>query len=232
MADLPIYNLGLLPPSVMSIDIVGTSIESDRSLSGITSAIDYSGGGMWSVKYKKIPCYKPQQHRYWNQLRNILNGGVRSLIVPLFTDWTAPVVKPGGPVYSDLTHSDGSPHSDLGLYRQSNVVAILAADAPLNAGTVTIAVQVGGILSGGETFAINHPTKGWRCYSITDIDAVAGGVFTVGIRPTMREAALNGTATEFARPRLTARLMAGTSMSWDVTGYWQSTPDIEFIEAF
>jgi hypothetical protein len=235
----PIYDLGLLPPGKMEIDIAGSSIESGRSQSGITGAIDFSGGGLWTVRYSQIQVFGAPQHLYYQYLRNYLRGGVRSIVVPMLTDYVAPTPTPGGPIHIATPFSDGSSFSDGSLFRQSSIQAVIAGYCPLNATTISLKMIAGGALQGGETFAIDHPAKAWRAYGICEIDSVGApdmnGAITyqVAIAPPLRQAVSDQTPLEFARPKCLMRLMAGgPGMPWAVERYWQGLFDISFIESF
>lgn len=239
MSGVPEYSLETLPPKKMRIDIIGSAIEGGRTQEGFGRAIDYSGGGMWKVEYQDVIFQSPAAHRYYQALRNRLNGGTRSVVVPLLTDWVAPVA-PGEDLWlNGIPHDDGSLFSDLTGYRQSTITAEVAEDAAQAAGTVKIRLLNGGDLAGGETFSIYHAVKNHRAYSIPlgdidDIETEVGGatVYTIGIRPTLREAIVAGQNVEFARPRCLMRLPAGSTLPWEVGSRWISQISIPFIEAF
>lgn len=236
----PKWSLRLLPPYKMSLDIAGAAVESPRAMSGITQAVDYSGSGYRIAKYQQIQLWRPEQHRYWKQMAAYLRGGVRSVVVPLLTDWTVPVINPGiDPIRYLTPHSDKTSFSDSALYSQSAVQASLTQDAALNSATILITVFAGGGIYGGETFSIAHTTKGPHCYDITEVDGatspdpVTGAVtYQIGIAPNLREFTSAVTLLKFDRPECLMRLAPGTSMPWEPEGYWQSKPDVSFVESF
>lgn len=237
----PTYALQLLPPGRMSIDIAGSSIESGRSLSGITGAVDMSGGGLWTVQYSQITVFERVEHLYYQYLRNYLRGGVRSIIVPMLTDYVAPTPIVGGPLWTPgMPFSDGSSWSDGSLWGQSTIQAAVVGNWPLNAGTIQIKIISGGLLQGGETFSINHLSPKWhRCYGISEIDSQGApdenGAITyqVAIAPSLRAAVADQTPLEFARPRCLMRLAAGgAGMPWSLEPYQKGIFDIQFIESF
>lgn len=237
----PTYALALLPPGKMAIDIAGSSIESSRSLSGITGAIDTSGGGLWTVNYSQIQVFEAPQHLYYQYLRNYLRGGVRSIIVPMLTDYVAPTPVAGGPLWAPrMDWSDGTTWSDGTLWSQSTIQAVIMGNSAQNATTITIKIISGGLLQGGETFSINHLSPKWhRAYGIAEIDSASapdgnGAItYNVAITPPLRAAVADQTPLEFARPRCLMRLMAGGGgMPWSVEPYWRGIFDIQFIESF
>ena len=209
------FDLRLAPPGTMTMpNIVGGTVEGGRSLSGLVSVADLSGGGLVTVKYGQIALrnVNPAKLRYWSRLGAMLNGGVRSILVPLLTDFIAP----------------------FGL-------TVTAQAAALNAGTLSFLVRgdflTDDFLNGGEWFEIAHLTRSSRAYCITDVDAITsnqdGSIsYTVGIRPPLREAIGDGTVLRFERPRFLARLAPGTSINADVDAAWWATPDATFLESF
>lgn len=234
---VPVYSLDLLPPRGIEIDCPGAAIESPRSLSGIASGIDFAGGGLWTVTYRGIGIFSRESHRHFNRLRMHLSGGVQAIVIPLVTDYIAPTITPDGPLWIEgIEHSDGSLHSDGAGYREATIKARLNNSAALNASTIRIKVDTGGVLEGGEIFSLLHPVRGYRCYQIGEIDDVEpnGGepIYTCEIKPPLREAATTADSMRFVRPLLTVRLAPGSRMPWIADDWWESRPDVSFIEAF
>lgn len=234
---IPTYNLDLLPPRGMEIDTPGSAIEAPRSLSGIASAIDFSGGGLWTVTYRGIGIFSRESHRHFNRLRMHLTGGVQAIVIPLVTDYIAPTITDGGPIWIEgITHSDGSLHSDGAGYREATIKARLNRSEAVNASTARIRMTEGGELIGGEIFSLNHPVRGYRCYQVGEIDGVVNDagtkVYTVEIKPPLREASTTTDSLRFVRPLLTVRLAPGAKMPWIADDWWQAEPDVAFIEAF
>lgn len=235
---IPELSLSLLPPGRMTAPrVVGGVIKGGRSQSGPGRVIDVSGGGFVTVKYANISINHQRiaSARYFQKLTARLSQGRMSILVPLLTDPTAPFVP--GEKYDQgfsMPFSDGSLFSDGSGFGQSQIVATLYAASALNAGTIQIAMQRGGELFGGEWFEIAHPTKSSRAYTISEIDdAVKVGattVYTVAIRPTLREVVDAGTFLRFERPRCIMQVEG--EMSMEITRPWNSRPEITFVEAF
>lgn len=225
----PTWSLRELPPAKILHDLVGSSIEAPRSLSGLTQAIDFSGGGYWRLDMKAVQIHNEVGHRAWLRWRNRLNGGVGTVVVPLLND----IVMVGG---ENVPFSDGTLHSDGTGHRGADIIAAIGAAAAKNAGTVQILVLAAArALLEADMFSIRHPTKDWRAYAITSIDTVvdvpAGKLYTVGIRPTLREAITAADFVDFWRPRCLMRLSAGKTMAWEPEKFWISRPDVSFVEA-
>lgn len=234
---IPFYNINLLPPQSMEIDTPGASIEAPRSASGITSGIDFSGGGLWTVTFRAIGIFSRESHLHYNRLRAHLTGGTRAIVIPLLTDPLLPTSNANGDPFKDgITHTDGSLHSDGAGYAEPEVVARLEEAAAANASTVSIRTQRGTFMEGGEIFSLFHTNKGWRCYQVGQVDTqltINGNtVTTCEIRPPLREAATVSTEMRFVRPLLTVRLAPGATMPWAPSGWWEALPDVSFIEAF
>jgi hypothetical protein len=237
----PQYPLEVLPPKTIDIGWDGMSIEGGRSLSGISSAIEFTGGGILTVKYGDVLYNSIQQHKAITRLAAHLAGSVRSIIVPILSDWTGPFAldSSGYPVIQVLsTHDDGSTFDDGAYYSQSAVVAVTeAASDPDVPGTLEIRVTSGGVaLEGGEWFALQHPTKSWRAYCIREIDSSTEDgdetVYTVALDRPLRETATAGMTVEFSRPRCLMRLRAGQKLNWKASGKWLGSAEFDLVESF
>jgi hypothetical protein len=227
----PTWDYNLLPFAGFESDIVGSVISGPKSVSGITSVIDFSGGGMWTVKLSRVQVYSAPSHLFWNRLRTMLAGGVRRINIPFQTDLLIPATT----IQTTSTFSDASTFSDGSVFSQDTVSGSVTGAQPLYDGTISLTVVNGKPLLGGETFSILHATKGNRVYQISDIDSQTtdgngNPVYVVGIRPTLREATADGTPIEFVRPMCSMRLPAGATMPWSPQHYWEFTPDVTFIE--
>lgn len=202
------WDLSVLKPSEASFDVVHASIDGGRSISGLTRAIDVSGGGFWRVEFNRIALRTPTQHRLWNKYAGILSGGVEQMYIPLPTYWLDTAALTGSIV------------------------------GPYDAGDATVIIDmITGTLEGGEIFAINHgSTWGFRSYRILEIDSEVSTVYTLSIDPPLRRPI--GTATgglleiDFVEPRLVARLAPGESAEWRPYGWRQADPSVTFVEWF
>lgn len=226
-----VFDNAILRPGALSFDLVGTSVESGRSMSGITGAIDYSAGGMWSVEYKNIFIETRDQHRYWSYLRNNLSGGVKNIDVKVDQHGSAPVA---GSTEFESSSFDGSyAFSDGSAFRAGTVTAFISGSFSTGDGTISINIVEGGELIGGESFSVYHSTKGWRIYSITSVDSVSGTTYTVGIKPPLRGTMTSGDVCEFLEPKCRMRLMPGTKIPMEAKPPWHNpNASISFIETF
>jgi len=234
------YDLCKLTPSEVSMDVVGVSIEGGRSLSGVTQAIDYSGGGFIAASYGGINIGSRAQHRYWSRLGANLNGSVTPIIVPLWTDYIAPLDALGSwPGMGDAR--PGVPHSDITLFNDNagysqasfDDNAYVGAIAAVNAAVIVIKMPPDTPLEGGEWFAIHHPIRNWRAYRIKEVTSIVGLYFTCIIGPPLREAVVVDEGVIFRRPRCLMRLPAGETLPWAWTAPGViASLTINFVEAF
>lgn len=212
-------NLSYLQPGASVFPrIVGSAVESGGSLSGVTSASDATGGGLIAIDYTEFVLGNtdPGTMRLMNQLSVALAGGVRSIVVPFLVDWISPY---------NFTTSTSFPSG------------FVSGAQAVGSGTISVSVIGGtGVLTGGEWFQLYTSGQGYRAYCVTDIDSmsVVGGnnLYTVGIRPTLRDAVSDGAAVSWWRPQCTMRLAPGFSADITVTEWWRSTPSLKFIEYF
>ena len=219
--------------------IIGTGVEGGTSLSGVSLASDIAGGGLVAVDYTEIQISNTNQSRMraLNRLAVALTGGIRPVVVPLMTDFIAPVLISNS---SDVLtpFSDRSPFSDTSELFNPPVSGKVSGAKSASGATISVSVIGGtGILEGGEWFGLNHPTSGFRAYCVTDIDSVTGdghgnNLYTVGIRPTLRDQIADGASVDWWRPRCTMRLAPGFAPDIDVSMFWYATPSLKFVEAF
>lgn len=92
--------------------------------------------------------------------------------------------------------SDDTGYEDSG---GANGTAVAAAD--LRATTLTIAMEDGAELEGGEHFSISHTSAGRRLYRVGRVERDA-----ISFRPPLREAIAAGCALDFAQPSCLMRL--------------------------
>lgn len=216
MADVT-YDLCVLTPADISLDVVGAGIEGGRSLAGVTQSIDYSGGGFVAATYGGINIFTPAQAKFWNRLAAILNGSVRTVLLPLWTDFVA-VRNPstglalGGP---------GGPANPT-----------VQADVLLGANQFQLAGLSGGVvIEGGEWFSIDHGgSVGKHAYRISKVITPPD---VIAFMPTLRRDTAAGTVCDFWRPECEMRLPAGETMAWQFRAPGAiSELSVNFVEAF
>lgn len=206
-----------LPLMTAGYDTVGGGIEGGQSLSGLTGAIDFSGGGYWTIP-GTVVIGTPEQHREWSKIASYLNGNVTSIVFPF--------------IHADFINFDPTGYT-------CEITSVY------DVGDTSITLKITGPGDGADTvlsgmiFGIEHPTLLERVYTIKAVASATThviGSFTeydVRIRPPLREAISEDVDIEFYRPACRMRLQKGTSMPWSVSGqeYMTSRPSITLIEA-
>jgi hypothetical protein len=214
MADI-IYDLCILTPAEVSLDVVGSAIEGGRSLSGVTQSIDYSGGGFVAVTYGGIQLFTAAQAKFWNRLGAILYGSVRTAMVPLWADIVAARNPAGFP--------SGGPGGPPNPTVQSPVL--------LGATQLQLAGLTGAVIEGGEWFSIDHGgTVDKRAYRIGKLVTAPD---VISFMPPLRRDTAAGAVCDFWRPECRMRLPAGESLAWQFRAPGgNSELTVNFVEAF
>lgn len=224
MPSYPTWDIFKLRPSELSLGLGSQSFSGGRNVLGIAQSVNYDAGGVWKITYGRIEIFHPAQHRAWIAASVRMNGGVMpmNILVPVG------YVNPFPTTPQEFTEVDGTPI----------IVAEMGDGAGLYASSIFIRVITGATLEAGDLFSINHATVGWRLYSVmnvnnstdsptTDEDAI---LYSVDIRPPLREAVSQGDALEFDWPRCAMKLPDGESMVWSPAGWWRARPTVNFIE--
>lgn len=246
----PTLSTEILLPSKMSFDTPGGGMDGGRNGYGEAITINLSGGGMLIGSYENCFIRDPEQHEYVNMLAARLNSGVRFINVPILTDWVGPFPILDGvaptPIIEGIPHSDGALFLDGAGYSQATVWGEIVEDASLNAGSIRMRVfNPSRTLRHSDWFSIYHGVKGWRAYRYWEqtaryddgVEVIAGTAvpfqeYQLAIEIPMREAVVAGTRVEFARPRCVMKFRAGFSLPWEVEGFYESSPSLQFSEAF
>lgn len=246
--NLPTLSIDYIKSGKMSFDVIGSALNGGRDGEGRSVAIETAGGGVLVGAYENCFAQRPGEHVYVNWLAARLNGGFRFINVPILNDWSGPFPVIGGqptPVIRGIRHSDGTRFSDGAGYSQVTVFGQTATDAPLGAGQIVVDVfGTGRDLRAGDWFSIDHPASGWRAYRAWEVSAAtavtvaiggtnwSGRRFTLSLDRPLRQAVAAGTAVRFARPLCVMRFPVGFSLPWQAEGFWQSSPTLQFVEAF
>lgn len=230
---IPTFDLSRLPPAAVSIRLAGASIESPRAVSGMTGAIDFSGGGFWVVKLSRIQMFSdPAVHRTWLALDAMLSGGVSKIVIPFPVDIAQPGAVAGEDgIVGPVPHSDGKFYLGGAGHTSPASLAVFGVSAASGDATVTLRHIHGAQPCQGASFGVYHRSYGWRAYRIVSVDSSVGDLHTVWIRPPLRASVAVGQSVDWYRPRCVMRIGASQPLGWEVSGFWKGTPDITFVEA-
>lgn len=235
MVDLSYWASEVLREARLQFDIEGQTVSSGLTASGVTPVMSLSGGGYWQAVLSNIFLLDPDHVRVWRALAAHLDGGVRPVILLLRDDQQAPwplVSSEQIMSYPRVLHA-GDVAFDGGIgYYYSVIDSVNEGAVALGATAMTIRMDFGGILKGGEHFSVDHPEFRWRLYRIESAVAIDSDTYNVKFRPPLRVAMPDATKLEFDKPRCVMRLTSPADMKATFEAPYMSKPSITFIEAF
>lgn len=228
------FPVHLFNPSGIRSGLVGRTVMSPPSLSGLGQALRTDGGGYWAVEYTGISLNTPDKLRAWRAWEGELDGGATRVIAPVPDLSLAPrglhgkrLARPSGLV----ALSDDQYFPEATAFATPLVVANAGA-AELRATQLTISIAQGSRVRGGQIFSINHATKGRRMYETVRVLANIGQTSTVTIRPPLREAISAVTPIDFDWPGFEAVKLPESDITADIRiGKYASDISITFREA-
>lgn len=224
----------LFNPASVKMARVGQIVTSPGTISGVVQALRTDGGGLWSINYGDMVLRTLDHVRAWRAWEGELAGGAGVVNVPVLDLRYSPRPLQGGKLArpgSLRVGSDLDPYfPEVIDYGNPVVVANINA-AILRATTVTINVSQGSRVVGGQTFEVNHPTKGKRIYQTGRVLSRNGQSTTLQIWPPLREAITAATPINFDWPCLTCRLVPDSDISPDIS-FGRAVVTAQFIEAF
>jgi hypothetical protein len=246
--NLPTLSVEFVKPAKFAFSVPGAGIDGGRNGDGDSPAIDFSGGGKITGSYQRCWVQTPEEHEYANWLAAYLDGSIRCINVPILTDWMGPFPflnrATPQPIVSGIPHSDTSLFSDGAGYSQATVFATFDVDAAQNAGQIVINVfGATRNLRWSDWMSTFHATRGWRAWrywqSSDPVEVTrtvegatyTGQQYTLAISPPLREPVPAGQRIELARPMFAARFPRDFVLDWEVEGFWQSRPTLQFVEA-
>lgn len=220
----------LMRDKMLTWALVGQSASGGRTLSGAVPRVRIDGGGLWMATLADLQVSTPDQVRTYRALEAILDGGATPVVLSRrdLQFYPAPVDAFGVRVtsFADAPCDDGA-FCDDGTGFVTGTVDATAAAAALRATSLTVTINVGSALRGGEVFSIEHDTYSHRMYTVA---SVVGSAVT--IRPPLREAITAGTRLEFDYPKCVMQLANSSEMDLplELRTYGQTT--VKFIESF
>lgn len=196
---------------------------------GVFPRIGMNGGGLWRASISSLLPETPQHAKFFRAIRVLARGGVVPLTVPrqdsiLHVSGTGALADP-------LPHSDGSYFSDGSGYAQSTVEANVVGDHALRATTMLIRFVSDHGLEGGESFAIEHASAGWRLYEIGTAVQQSTTDWLISFAPELRADVPGGTRIEFDDPRCLMNLITPGGMDFTMRTWPFALHAMEFIEA-
>ncbi|WP_246562927.1 hypothetical protein [Bradyrhizobium liaoningense] len=224
-------------------NLAGVAVAGGQTELGVASLTRSDGGGFWTCSLSDVSLSgrngiadKGRQRQrnstlLWRAVRQICDGGVVDIVVPrndaLYNPWPDGVARKAG---IDLSHDDGALFSDGAGYYQS-MIDITCCGADLRATSLDISIALAGELIGGESFSIEHETRGWRLYEIATVEMTGDDTATITFNPPLREAIEDGTRLEFDRPCCLMRLTQPSSMNLAPQAWTFNRASVDFVEA-
>lgn len=224
MPDTPVFPTALFAFDEQEIDVERRTITGGVSLSGFEDVIETDGGGRVFAEFANGPLLEREHQLAWRAIGARFGGGTVPIIVPFCDKLHQPY---GGEHL--VPHSDDTTFSDETEYEGGGPAATVAESALLRATTISLAINFAQELIGGEWFAIDHPTKGWRAYNIATIVEQDATSAVVTFLPPLREAVSVGEVVDFAEPKCTMRVDGRPPRRLEIGRYGEAS--IRFVEA-
>lgn len=232
MLTFPVH---LFNPDSITLKLAGAVITGGESLSGEVDTIKTDGGGYWMIQMADIQLLDDDQLRAWQAWEDYLDGGVQRVLVPVPELRTAPRPIAGGVLSSPsqlATTSDDPYFPEALAFGVPWIIATIEGAAALRATQITIDVERGARLKGGERFALTHAVSGRRVYRVMRVLSKAGQLATVNIRPPLREAVVDEQAVDFDWPSMVATMMPDQDISPRIERGRTARVSIAFRESF
>lgn len=231
-----VFPTHLFNPAVVALLPVASTIRGGDSITGQNDVVRIDGGGYWNLEYRGIELISADLIRAWRAWQDHLEDGVTSVIVPVADVRQAPRPIVAGRLGSPSAiegDDESNPYFPEAVgFASPWIVASVVAAADLRATQLTIDVTRGGRIKGGETFALEHATKGRRVYRVGRVISRSGQMAVVSIRPPLREAIAAAAPVDFDWPSFVAALVPQTDISPRVELGRRATVDIVFRERF
>ena len=219
----PLWPLDTLPPRKLQFNLASRSLSGPPAVSGAVQAVS-SDAGIWQATYDAIPVHGPQRVKLWRGLSQLLEGRLRSILVPVSNRYQ-PIPEAYRPLIAPAPHSDHTFLGDGTGYVSQIIEASLASSVALRAVSASINIQYSDHLEPGQDFSI-----GERLYRIRTVTYTSDATATITFRPPLREPAVAGTRLEFDHPICRMRLATDREMDLDLDFDLWGFPSINFVE--
>lgn len=213
------------PFQLKDFDVEQALLSGGQAINGDEDVVAADGGGRWFADLGDASLYTRDRVMLWRAFKSAIRYGASPFVFPVCDIRHQP--SNGG---HSVSHSDGSSFSDDSLYEGEDCAAELSSGAALRATQITLTIELGKPLIGGERFTIDHPTMRHRCYQIGLITAQTESTAAVQFHPPLREAADAGEAVDFNNPRCVVRVDG--SMSAPLAGPRWASGSVRFVEDF
>lgn len=163
---------------------------------------------------------------YFRALLAYLQGRSNVFIMPVFDDGQSPGALAGTPVYTPITHSDGSTFSDGSAYAQARAPAVMAAAAAPGAVAVSVTMQGGQAPQPGQYFSVND-----RLFLIAAAALSSGATWALTVWPPVREPISAGDCAQFDFPACKMRLAKDDTAALTLAPGYRGDVTLDLVEA-
>lgn len=223
---LPIFPTHLFNPTGIKADVAPNMISGGTALNGDETVIQTDGGGRWEISYSGIILRTPEQIRRWDAWTSYMPG--RAFLVPIVSLLTAPRPVAAGGLARPSSLNDGEALFPTSVgYAAPYIVARTIGSPPLRATELTINVEQGSRIEGGEKFSI-----GGRGFKIERVLSRTGQQATVVVSPPARAAIPAGAAVIFDWPVVQCKLALGQDLAPTLSFGRRAEMAISFVEDF
>lgn len=184
------------------------------------------GGGWWVAEYSDMQAGTPDHHRALRALAGRLRGGAR-IDVPFIEQ------RPTGGLHLPVPLSDGSTLSDGSAFTGGLMDAVLEDAVILRADELTLRIETGQSLLGGDMFSIwRGPDKGSELHCTSAVTALADNRWAVEIFPPLRQGHDADVALNFNTPACAMQLRDPEGAMWPrAQRNWNLKASALFVEA-
>lgn len=229
-----VFPTALFPPrDNVALYLAGQRRSPGRTAGGQNPTVVSGGTGWWCYD-QAIFLHELAAQQTWQALEAITDSGATAMVVPLSwaVDQFAPLA-PGVSQPAAVPFSDGAYFDDSTGFDGGAITAKLSVGANMNAVEVQITMTGGHrALVGNEHFTIDHTIVGPRAYRIGQIKAVVGDVYTVAIRPWLRQSVVAETELDFNNPRMVANIPDPMTFRMPLDINRHSSVELRFEEYF
>lgn len=216
-------------PTSVSAGPVPHVVSGGTDLTGDETTIQADGGGRWAISYSGITLRSTFQLRLWDSWASYLAGGSRAVLCPILSLSTAPrPIAGNGLMHPSKLQADDERFPNSVAFASPYIIARVTAPVAARATIMTIEVEQGAQIAGGEKFAING--RGFLIERVISRPGLQSA--TVVVSPPAREAIGANTAANFDWPTVQSKVVIGQNLTPNTLFGRTASVSISFVEDF
>lgn len=220
MTDL--WPISLLRPRQITRSIRARTTSGTVATSGFTQRVSVPAHA-WMIRYEGILLGRPAEVRAWDAMEAILDGGAVPVMVYIIE---APDRQVPGAPFSDTTLF--TDHTGWGVDGATGTVnGVWLAGAPSLQITLP---QLGDTLGDSHIRAGHHFSIGERLYRVARVLGLEGDIYSLEIRPPLRDDVAHGAAVSFGQLWCKMRLATEDQMTISIDPAGMGTGNVAFVE--